>query len=70
MLIRACAIGHGRLACRVAALLSERDIMRQPEGVKSADLRVRIEALQATGTKTEHSRIATWIGVRPDASSS
>ncbi len=51
MLIRACAIGQGRLACRIAALLSERDIMRHPEGPTSADLRVRIEALQATGTK-------------------
>ena len=42
MVLAAKAIGLGGLACDIAALLSERDILR---GGKDADLRLRIEAL-------------------------
>jgi ATP-dependent helicase HrpB len=46
MLLAATALGHGALACDIAALLSERDIFRFDAGVPvDADLRLRLEAL-------------------------
>jgi ATP-dependent helicase HrpB len=46
MLIRASELGHGALACDVAALLSERDVFRFDAGAPiDADLTLRIEAL-------------------------
>ncbi len=44
MLLRARAIGQGRLAARLVALLSERDVLR---GERDPDLRTRLEAVQA-----------------------
>jgi ATP-dependent helicase HrpB len=41
--------GLGALACDVAALLSERDILRGDGGMPDADLRLRVEALRAGG---------------------
>lgn len=46
MLLRARALGAGPLACDVAALLSERDVLRGTAGPIDADIAVRIEALQ------------------------
>jgi ATP-dependent helicase HrpB len=46
MLIAANTLGHGDLACDVAALVSERDIFRSDtHGSSNADLRLRLEAL-------------------------
>ena len=44
MLLRAKEMGHGALACDLAALLSERDILRQ---AADADVRTRLEIIAA-----------------------
>ncbi|HSE57980.1 MAG TPA: ATP-dependent helicase HrpB, partial [Nitrospiraceae bacterium] len=46
MVLRACEQGLGNLACDVAALLSERDLLRGPDGWRNADLRLRLDALE------------------------
>ena len=45
MVLRGAEIGHGTLACRIAALLSERDPLRAAPGSRDPDLWHRIEAL-------------------------
>jgi len=45
MLMRAKAIGAGALACEVAAILSDRDILRGASG-RESDLQLRVEALR------------------------
>lgn len=45
--LRASAGGNGALACELAALLGERDLLRGAPGGGGADLRLRVEALQA-----------------------
>jgi ATP-dependent helicase HrpB len=45
MLLRAKAIGAGALACEVAAILSDRDLLRG-EMARESDLQLRIEALR------------------------
>lgn len=47
MMLRGKELGLGGLACEVAALLGERDILRARPGQRDADLRVRVEALRA-----------------------
>lgn len=47
MLVRAGALGQGALACDIAALLSERDILRGLEGEGRCDFTLRITALRA-----------------------
>jgi ATP-dependent helicase HrpB len=49
MLLRALPLGLGRLACDIAVLLGERDILRYSGGQASADLRARVEALSGLG---------------------
>lgn len=44
-------LGHGPLACDIAALLSERDVLR---GRRDADLRLRVEALRAGAPGAVH----------------
>jgi ATP-dependent helicase HrpB len=46
MVLRACEHDLGDLACDVAALLSERDVLRGPRGWRDADLRLRLDALE------------------------
>jgi ATP-dependent helicase HrpB len=46
MLIRARALGAGRLACELAAILSERDILRSAPSARDVDMRLRIQALR------------------------
>lgn len=46
MALRAGEQGLGNLACDVAALLSERDLLRGPSGWRNADLRLRVDALE------------------------
>jgi ATP-dependent helicase HrpB len=47
MLVRGGELGHPGLACDLAALLADRDILRGEGRAADADLRVRLEALQA-----------------------
>jgi ATP-dependent helicase HrpB len=47
MIVRGREIGAGMTACRIAALLEERDILRAKPGQRAADIRLRLEALQA-----------------------
>ncbi len=49
MLRRAGAIGASRLACDLAAILSERDIVHAAPGARDADLRLRVAALRGGG---------------------
>jgi ATP-dependent helicase HrpB len=46
MLIKARDLGAARLACDLAAVLSERDILRSAAGARDADLRLRITVLR------------------------
>ena len=46
MLINAQALGHGAVACDLAALLSERDIFKGQGEAPDVDLRLRLEALR------------------------
>jgi ATP-dependent helicase HrpB len=46
MLIKARDLGAARLACDLAAILSERDILRAGAGSRDVDLRLRIAALR------------------------
>jgi len=46
MVSRGQQLGLGGLACDVAALLSERDVLRFPSGAYDADIRLRLEALR------------------------
>lgn len=45
MLIKAIPLNLTELACDLAALLSERDILRGPAGTRTADLRLRVDVL-------------------------
>jgi ATP-dependent helicase HrpB len=45
MVLRAAALGHGRLAVEMAALLSERDPLRAASGARDPDVRARIDLL-------------------------
>ncbi|MEN8170156.1 MAG: ATP-dependent helicase HrpB [Pseudomonadota bacterium] len=47
MLVRADFMGQGGLACDIAALLSERDILRGLEGERQCDFALRVTALRA-----------------------
>ncbi len=49
MLLRAQAMGRGRLGCEIAALLGERDVLRSHGRLPDADLRLRVEALRGGG---------------------
>jgi len=55
MAIRGAELGHGRLACRIAALLEERDILRPGlaagGGTRDADLRLRLDLLGHDGER-------------------
>ncbi|MBX3329652.1 MAG: ATP-dependent helicase HrpB [Nitrospira sp.] len=46
MLLRAAPLGLADLACEVAALLSERDILHGPRERRNADLQVRLDVLR------------------------
>ena len=45
MLLKAVPLQLSHLACEMAALLSERDILRGPSGWRNADLRLRLDVL-------------------------
>ena len=46
MLLKSVLLNRTGLACDLAALLSERDILRGPSGARQADLRLRLDVLQ------------------------
>jgi ATP-dependent helicase HrpB len=49
MLLRAAAAGHGATACDLAALLSERDVLRTDTGTSEGDVRIRLHLLRDAG---------------------
>ncbi len=51
MVLRGAHLGHGGLACDLAALLEERDVLRAGERAAPSDLRLRVELL--TGARGE-----------------
>lgn len=56
LLLRARDLGAGALACELAALLEERDLLRGRGAPPDADLRLRVELLRERGTP------AAWHG--------
>ncbi|MDA8229858.1 MAG: ATP-dependent helicase HrpB [Magnetospirillum sp.] len=46
MILKARDLGLGGLACDLAALLSERDVLKAERGCRDADIRLRIDALR------------------------
>ncbi|MEN6473416.1 MAG: ATP-dependent helicase HrpB [Syntrophaceae bacterium] len=56
MLIACEPLGLGRLACEIAALLSERDILRGGASSGPADMRARLEILHGLEGKARHGR--------------
>ena len=52
MILRGARLGHLTLAVRIAALLSERDLLRGVAHERDPDLRVRLDALSDTGPRT------------------
>ena len=46
LMLRARSLGHARLGCELAGLLSERDPVRGDRGAPDPDLRTRVEALR------------------------
>jgi ATP-dependent helicase HrpB len=59
MAVRAGECGQGALAADIAALLSERDIVKARPGERDCDLRLRIELLQGRGAARDLPRGST-----------
>ncbi|WP_134683331.1 ATP-dependent helicase HrpB [Brevibacillus migulae] len=57
MVIRACVHGRGALACDLAALLGERDLLQGENRLADIDIELRVEALQGTGSAGEKLRV-------------
>jgi ATP-dependent helicase HrpB len=57
MLIAAADLGHAGLACDLAAILSERDLLRGPGAVADADVRLRVELLRGSGSAPAGSEV-------------
>jgi ATP-dependent helicase HrpB len=53
MVCRGVDLGLGALACDLAALLSERDVLRFPAGSYDADIRLRLEALCGSAARQQ-----------------
>jgi len=51
MLVRAGDLGAAKLACELAAILSERDVLRADRDARDADLRLRVSALREPGAQ-------------------
>jgi ATP-dependent helicase HrpB len=49
LLLRGAELGHAAIACDLAALLGERDVLRMDDGARDADLRLRLELLRDRG---------------------
>ena len=57
MMLRALPLALGGVACEVAAVLSEGDILRDPAGWRDADLRLRLDALHEEGGDPAGARV-------------
>ena len=53
MLLKSVSMGLGLEACALAALLSERDVLRSAAGTEDVDLRLRLEVLQSGQTGSD-----------------
>jgi ATP-dependent helicase HrpB len=56
MVVRGSEMGNRSTACEVAALLSERDILRGREGVPDADIRTRLDLVRGAVTRSDVDR--------------
>src|SRR5581483_863256 len=56
MILNAIPLNLGGLACEVAALLSERDLLRSQTGWRNADLRLRLDMLHKVQARGERPR--------------
>ncbi len=63
MLVRGRELGHGGVACDVAALLGDRDILDGPGRAPDADLRLRVEAMRRARAQSV-SRVGSVGGQR------
>lgn len=63
MLVRGRELGHGGVACDLAALLGDRDILDAPGRAPDADLRLRVEAMRRARAERA-SRVGTVRGHR------
>jgi ATP-dependent helicase HrpB len=57
MLIAGGEMGHAALACDLAAILSERDLLRGPGAAGDADIRLRVELLRGSGATPAGSEV-------------
>jgi ATP-dependent helicase HrpB len=53
MISKGVALGLGALACELAALLGEKDILFFPPGERDTDLRLRVAALRSVGSRLQ-----------------
>jgi ATP-dependent helicase HrpB len=53
MVLRGKALGWGGMACDLAALLSERDLLRSGPGIPPADVHLRLQMLRANDAETQ-----------------
>jgi ATP-dependent helicase HrpB len=58
MVMKAIELGARDSACELAALLTERDLLRRSEGVPDADIRTRVDLLRGTVTRQDVDREA------------
>ncbi len=56
MLVKSRGLGAAHLACDLAAILSERDILRAAPGARDADLRLRVAVLRGDGPRVARRR--------------
>jgi len=62
MLLKAVPLQLGNLACKLAALLSERDILRGPSGWRNADLRLRLDVLHGQHDHAAGATVEVIVG--------
>lgn len=58
MVLQGTGLGERAQACEIAALLTERDLLRRSEGVPEADIRTRLDLLRGTVVRAEVNREA------------
>jgi ATP-dependent helicase HrpB len=58
MVIRGNELGDRATACELAALLTERDVLRRQEGVPEADIRIRLDIVRGAVSRAEVDREA------------
>ncbi|HZG14435.1 MAG TPA: ATP-dependent helicase HrpB [Candidatus Bathyarchaeia archaeon] len=81
MVIRACTYQHGELACDLAALLGERDLLQGENRLADIDIQLRVEVLRGTGDgklradqaalrriRQESSQLKQQLGIAKDKS--